>query len=657
MIKSYMEFIDILFPLNLGPLTYRCPEEFSGVVMPGMIVSAPIKNKLVKGIVLGKAFKIPSGEIKDIHKVYGEAPILSSCMVNLLKWMSGYYLTEQGIVLKNMLPREAFTKVKQRKKRVRGPACRPSGRDKEGSEGGWRDYQLHIININDKTVASFIDSITQNIYRTFLLHAPSSTYEYLFLIEMLTKTKNAILLIPELSLVNNFYPNLSERFRERVCLLHSGLSRGKRSESIERILSGDSDIVLGTRSAVFAPLKKVNFIAVLHEHSSSYKQEDGPRYHGRDIAVMRGYIEKATVLLSSICPSLESIYNCRKGKYTLIKPEGDFEKPKVRIIDMKHEKLLKPPLSKKVIDASMRYIKNNKKVMFVINRRGYSTLVQCTECNYIEECPSCRVPLVFHKQVMLLKCHYCGHMCKVPESCRRCRSYNIEFLGAGTQKIQEDIEKLLGIKTLRLDSDISRKKSEIEELIGATYRDDVKIIIGTKLMTRRVVVNGGFSMAAILNTDLFLNQPDFRSTEKTYQEISFITEKIAPTGEIFIQTRMPQNYLFKSLKNYDYATFFREELIRRKSIRYPPYSRLLLIRFISKNDLSKKLSEVVEKKGKDVEILGPSISKNSKGEYEFKLLLKSSVRGALHAVTKTIMEVFKDSKDIKIKVDVDPMSI
>jgi len=248
-------------------------------------------------------------------------------------------------------------------------------------------------------------------------------------------------------------------------------------------------------------------------------------------------------------------------------------------------------------------------------------------------------------------------MCKVPESCRRCRSYNIEFLGAGTQKIQEDIEKLLGIKTLRLDSDISRKKSEIEELIGATYRDDVKIIIGTKLMTRRVVVNGGFSMAAILNTDLFLNQPDFRSTEKTYQEISFITEKIAPTGEIFIQTRMPQNYLFKSLKNYDYATFFREELIRRKSISYPPYSRLLLIRFISKNDLSKKLSEVVEKKEKDVDILGPSISKSPKGKYEFKVLLKSSVRGVLHTVARKIIEVFKDSKDVKIKVDVDPMSI
>ncbi len=672
MIKSSMEFIDILFPLNLGPLTYRCPEEFSGVLRPGMIVGAPIKNKLVKGIVIGKALKIPSGEIKDIYKVYSKAPILSSDMINLLKWMSGYYLTEQGIVLKNMLPKEAFTKVKQRKGRARG--------DKEGSERGWRDYRLHIININDKAISSLVDSISQNTFRTFLLHAPSSTYEYSFLTEMLTKTRNAILLIPELSLINNFYPSLNERFGERVCLLHSGLSRGKRSEAIERILSGDSDIVLGTRSAVFAPLKKVNFIAVLHEHSSSYKQEDGPRYHGRDIAVMRGYLEKATVLLSSICPSLESVYNCRKGKYTLIKPEGDIEKPKVRIIDMKHERLLKPHLSKKVIDASMRYIKNNKKVMFVINRRGYSTLVQCTECNYIEECPGCKVPLVFHKQGMLLKCHYCGHMCKVPESCRRCRSYNIEFLGAGTQKIQEDIEKLLGIKTLRLDSDISRKKSEIEELIGAIYKDDVKIIIGTKLMTRRVVVNVGFSMAAILNTDLFLNQPDFRSTEKTYQEISFITEKIAPAGEIFIQTRMPQNYLFKWLKNYDYASFFREELTRRKSLRYPPYTRLLLIKFVSKRDISVKLSEIINKTMKiipphsplvkggrgdyeikrmdeKVEILGPNVKKSIQGKYEFKVLLKSSIRGVLHTVAKRIMEVFKDSKDVKIKVDVDPISI
>ncbi len=649
MIKSSMEFLDILFPVNLGPLTYRCPGEISGIAEPGMIVSAPLKNRITKGIIVGESLKIPSGEVKDILKVHGDVPVLSTKMINLLKWMSEYYLAGLGIVLKNMLPKEAFTKTKQRKTKI--PPHPPF------LKGGWGDYSLHPIGIDDKAVSSLFDSIKNSTYGTFLLHAPSSAYEYSFLIKILTETKNAILLVPELSLINNLYPLLNERFEERVCLLHSGLSRGKRSESIERILSGSSDIVLGTRSAVFAPLKEVFFIAVLNEHSGSYKQEDGPRYHGRDVAVMRGYLERATVLLSSICPSLESLYNCRKGKYTLLKSEADIKRPKVKVIDMRHEKLFKPYLSKKVVDAATRFIKNDKKVMFVINRRGYSTLLQCAECNYIEECPGCRVPLVFHKQDSLVKCHYCGYIGKVSASCPRCKGHNVELLGAGTQRAQEDIEELLGIKTLRLDSDTSRKRSEIEGLVGAVYRDDVRIIIGTKLMTRRLGINGGFSMAAILNTDLFLNLPDFRSTEKTYQEISSIIDRIAPSGEIFIQTRMPQNYLFKYLKNDDYNLFFREELSRRKSLRYPPYARLLLLRFISKKDLSMELSDLKKITHKEVEILGPSLSKNTKGKNECKILLKSSARGALHSVARTFIEALRDSKDVKMKIDVDPVSI
>jgi primosomal protein N' (replication factor Y) len=625
-----------------------------------MIVSAPLKKKTVKGIIMGRSLVVPPGDVKDIQKLHSDAPVLSNNMINLIKWMSEYYLTEPGIVLKNMLPKEAFTKVKPRKTKIppRATLIPPLPRgDTEGLKGGEGDYPLNIINVDNGTVAGLIDSINENAYRTFLLYPPSSIYEYSFLIRILTGIRNAILLVPEVSLINNLYPLLKERFGERVCLFHSGLSKGKRSEAIERILAGHSDIVLGTRSAVFAPLKKVSLIAVLHEHSDSYKQEGGLRYSGRDIAVKRGYFERATVLLSSICPSIESLYNCKSGKYNLLKTD-DIKKPKVRIMDMRYEKLLKPYLSKKVVDASIRYIKNDKKVMFMINRRGYSTLLQCMDCNHIEGCPVCRIPLVFHKQDMTMKCHYCGYILSdVPKNCSRCKGYNLKLLGAGTQRIQEDIEELIGIKTLRLDSDRAQKRSEIEELIGAKFRNDGRIIVGTKLLTRRLGITGGFSMAAILNTDLFLNLPDFRSAEKTYQEISSITDKIEPHGEIFIQTRMPQNYLYNYLKNYDYTSFFREELNRRKALLYPPYSKLLLIKFISKRNISKEISAIIGKINEDVEILGPSTSKNTQGKNEFKLLLKSSIREKLHSVARTFMEAFKDSKDITIKVDVDPVSI
>lgn len=671
MIKSSMKFFDVLFPINLGPLSYRCPEELLKFIAPGMITSAPIKNKIAKGIVIGTSPEVPSGDVKDIQKIHGDSPFLSTALINLLKWMSEYYLTEKGIVLKNMIPKEAFTKVKQRKTKI---LPSPPSTD--------------TIHINNSELSNLMVSIKKETYRTFLLHAPSSAYERSFVIKILSDTGNAIILIPEVSQIDAFYFLLYDQFGERVCPLHSGLSRGKRSEAIEKILSGISDIVIGTRSAIFAPLKKVSLIAALDEHSSSYKQKEGFCYSGRDVAVMRGYLEKATVLLSSFCPSIESFYNCRKGKYTLIKPEEVIQKPRIRVIDMRYEKLLKPYLSKTVIDASAKYMKNNKKVMFLINRRGYSTLLQCTDCNYIEECPQCRIPLVLHKtstgdghSSRILKCHYCGYTSNVPERCHRCRGHRIEFLGAGTQRVQEDIENLIGIKTLRLDSDISQKRSELEELIDATYRDDVRIIIGTKLMTKRLGITKGFYMAAILNADLLMNFPDFRSTEKSYQEISSITDKIEPQGEIFIQTRMPQNYLFKCLKNYEYNSFFREELISRKSLNYPPFSRLLLMRFISKKDIFVKLSEIINKTMKiipplpplvkggrggiieikrmddKVEILGPSLSKNKSGKFEFKILLKSSVRGALHSVAKTFVESFKDSRDVKVKLDVDPISI
>jgi primosomal protein N' (replication factor Y) len=541
-----------------------------------------------------------------------------------------------------MLPREAFTTVKRRKTKIPlHPPLSASGR------GSWVDY---LIDINDKEVYSVLDSISKNTYRTFLLHAPSSAYEYSFVIEIFSKTENAILLVPELSQINALYSLLHERFGERLCLLHGALSKGKRSEAIERILSGSSDIVLGTRSAIFAPLKRVSCIAVLHEHSNSYKQQEGLRYSGRD------------VLLSSPYPSIESFYNCKSGKYTLISPPGSIKKPKVRVVDMKREKLLKPYLSQIVIGASQRHLKENKKVMFLINRRGHSSLLHCNECNYIWECPNCKIPLVFHKQDPSLKCHYCGYSYDIPEKCPRCGGYKVELLGAGTQKVQEDIETILGIKTLRLDSDRARRRSEIERLVRDTFSNDVRIIVGTKFMTRRLGPesgsgSGGYSMAALLNTDLFLNLPDFRSVEKAYQEISYLIEKIEPRGEVFIQTRMPQNYLFKCLKSYDYRSFFHEELSRRKSFHYPPYSRLILIKCISKRSLAEELSGIINKAKKEVDILGPSLSQDARGRRECKVLLKSSIRSRLHSAAKTFIDAFKDSKDVLLRVDVDPISI
>jgi primosomal protein N' (replication factor Y) len=644
-----MDFLDVLFPINIGSLTYRCPDEFIDIVKPGMIVSAPLKNKAIKGVIAGRPSKIPQGEIKYIRDVHGDTPVLSENLLSLLAWMSEYYIAEPGLVLKNMLPKEAFTRVKRRRAKVNLHIA-PLRYDRG-------TFAPDVIDAGRRLIGHLCGSLQKGDYKTFLLHAPSTQYEYSFLNEMLADAEGAIVLVPEVSTLGNLYPLLSARFGERVSLFHSELSRGARSESIERIISGKSDIVLGTRSAVFAPLKKVGLIAVINEHSSSYKQESSPCYSGRDVAVLRGSIEKSTVLLSSISPSVESFCNCKSGKYTLLRPASDIQRPRVKVIDMRYAKLLEPYLSRAVVDASARCLKKNGKIMFVVNRRGHSTL-RCADCGYVAECPTCRIPLVFHKQNMSLRCHYCGYtLRKIPESCSRCKGYDIQLFGAGTQRIQEKLESLFGSGILRLDSDRARGKSEMENLIGSVSTAANRILVGTKFMTKRLDRTQKFPMTAILNTDLMLNIPDFRATEKAYQEISSVTDMTEPGGEIFIQTRMPQNYLFRCLKDHDYNSFVMEELLRRKSLGYPPYSRLVLLKFRSKRDISPELAENILRMADGPEILGPFTTRNARGENEFKLLMKSSLRGKLHEAARIFAEAFRNLKDVKTKIDVDPLVI
>jgi primosomal protein N' (replication factor Y) len=295
--------------------------------------------------------------------------------------------------------------------------------------------------------------------------------------------------------------------------------------------------------------------------------------------------------------------------------------------------------------------------MFVMNRRGYSTVFQCMDCSHTEECPHCRVPVVFHKKSMSLKCHYCGYaLTQIPERCSACKGFNIQLLGAGTQRVKEDIEALIGVKTMRLDSDKIRKKADREGLINDPLRNDYRILVGTKLVTRRLAITEKFFMAAILNTDQFLNIPDFRSAEKAFQEISMVADKIDAHGEIYIQTRMPANYLYRYLKNYDYGAFSKEEIYRRKTLRYPPYSKLLLLKFSSKKDVSEEISEIAKRIDRDVDILGPSHSKD-KGLNEMKILLKSSSQKKLHSGAKIFTQAFMDPRKVRIKVDVDPIVI
>lgn len=640
-----MEFIDVLFPISLGPLTYKCPDNLVAKALPGMLVSAPLKNQTAKGIILSKssqASRSAPNALRYISDIHSEAPMLEPPLLKLLDWMSDYYIANKGVVLKNMFSKEAFKKVKARKTQGRGQRA-------ESTE------QRPLDEIEENIISAINGSVVKKEYKTFLFHAPTSFYE-MSLIKGLLQTHqqgSAIILVPEIMHISRIEPFIKEIAGDRLCILHSGLSGGARSDAFEKILSGRCSVALGTRMAVFAPLKNVSLIAVMQEHSSSYKIEEGLRYNARDVAVMRGYIEKATVVLSSICPSIESIYNAKKNKYTLLKPGVPVQKPKIKILNMYEEKQPAPNLSKTVVAATTASIKKNQKIMFVINRKGYS-LLTCKECSNIETCGKCNIPLIFHKDDKSLRCRYCGIVSGPPEKCSRCGSFKVELTGAGIQRIEEDIKKLFNIAPVRLDSDKIEKSSKKADLSEITKGET--IVLGTKLMTKRLQSQEGFDMAAVLNADIYLNLPDFRAIEKAYQELSVISDKIKPEGRLFIQTRMPQNYLFRFIRNNDYAGFCDEELSKRKEVSYPPYSKIALITFKGRDYDDKKVEDAVKKISveKDIEILGPSLSSGRQGQKEYALLLKTASKNKLHSAARELLKIFEGYKDIKINIAIDP---
>jgi primosomal protein N' (replication factor Y) len=634
-----MSYFDIIFPLNIGPLTYKCPENLIEKAQPGMIVSAPLKNKMTKGIIINKKKSLPVGRIKDFHKIHGNSPALSLNTLKLLQWMSDYYIVSEGLVLKQTVPKEIFVRT----------------RAKKTKKVFHHEMQIEPINIQEKDVSPVIKSSIENKYQAFLFHSPSLMYEYSLVLQLLSSLKNVIVLLPEVTQANLLFNVVKKIFKERTCLLHGEMTRGKRSEYIEGIIDKKHDIVIGTRSALFTPMKYISLIIILNEHSSSFKLEEGIRFNLRDVAVMRGFIEKATVLLSSITPTIDSYFNALTNKYQLIKSEYKPKRPRINIVDMRFSKNVRPNFSKAVFDATKNRLKENKKILFLINRRGYSTLFQCRDCGYSETCTLCNIPMVLHKQDKSLKCHYCGTKHDIPERCNRCKSFNVELLGAGTQRIQETIKEKFGIESLRFDSDKAKKKTDIEELMKNISNDSTKIVIGTKMLTKRMWITEKFSMASVFNIDNFLNLPDFRASEKAYMEISSVADHIEPDGELIIQTRFPHNPLFKYLRANEYESFVKEEISIRKKLNYPPYTKLINIKFTGNFDLADEIIRRINDLNENIEVLGPLLTKSRKSGDELSILLKSVDRKTLNTSVRTILSKYGKTKDINIRIDVDPL--
>ena len=631
-----MTCVDLIFPINLGPLTYRCPDNLLHQAEPGMLVSAPLKKSMATGLIYRINTAPPAGRLKDIAEIHGSMPVYNAATLKLVAWMSEYFLAPEGLVLKQSFPKEIFAKTKRRR-----------------SEEPLSAEMATLIDLPDADLSGLQAAIGQKLYRTTLLFAPSVIHEYSAAASILRSRSSVIVLFPEIAQAELFYQAIRAGHGERACILHSDMAAGRRSESIDSIIAGKHDIIIGTRMALFAPVRNLSLIVVIDEHSSSHKSEEGIRLNVRDTAVMRGYLEGIPVLLMSPAPSMDSWFNAQSGKYNLIRLKTATPTPAIKIADLRFGKKRRSYLSDTVIDRARRVLQKNGRILFIINRRGHSTFLLCADCNNTAACPDCGIPLVLHKDRNLLACHYCAKTLAVPDVCSKCSSPNIEQLGAGTQRIEEDLKELFNREPLRFDSDSAGKKTEIEGLLKDIATDEHQIIVSTKLLTKRLNPNGAFSLAAVLNVDSSLNIPDFRAREKTYQEITSVRDLVTARGEVIIQTRLPQDSMFRHLRENNYDAFAAEELAMRAALQFPPYSKMLNILAYGNADLAERIVKIIRESKEPVEILGPTEKKMKKG-IEHSFLLKHPERKVLHAAARAVINRFRNAKDVEIRIDADP---
>ena len=522
---------------------------------------------------------------------------------------------------------------------------------------------------------------------TFLLHGVTGsgkTEVYLQAIaHALEQGKGAIVLVPEISLT----PQTVERFKARfssgrlqtlVAVLHSHLSAGERHDEWHKIRQGRARIAIGARSAIFAPVEPLGLVIVDEEHEHSYKQEEAPRYHARDVAIVRGQMEGAVVVLGSATPSLESYYNCGKGKYTLLKlPEraDDKKMPVVRIVDMRQTvrpgKAV-PLFSPQLKEAIAQRVERKEQVILFLNRRGYSTSLQCPLCGYVAECPNCSVSLTYHRQEQKLCCHICSHVAPVPPVCpnEKCRNPAIRYSGVGTQKVEATLAKLFPqARIVRMDSDVLKRKEDYRRILGDFRVGKIDILVGTQMIAKGLHFPN-VTLVGIIYADLALHQPDFRAGERTFQLLTQVAGRAGRgdiEGEVFVQAFTPFHPAIQFARRHDFEGFYEQEMEFREPLKYPPFGRIALLTLKGRNEEKVKFSadylkhELEKAVGgiKDLVIAGPAPAPLMRAEtyYRYQIMLRAQRMAALSQRLAQLTGTLSLPEDVSLAVDIDPVDL
>lgn len=722
---------------------YSIPEEFAGRVEVGTRVKVPFGAREMLGSVTEIVSESPHSNLRPILKVLGSTPTLTPKILKLARWISDYYCCPLEVTLKTALPdvvrkEEEGWRERLMVRMVRSDAPKPPLTKRQAEildiiETSGAIFlqklldQAHttaqtirkLESMNLVTVAPAVserdpyanevilptqalplnpeqiramDAITAAMdraeSRTFLLHGVTGsgkTEVYLQAIaHALQKGKGAIVLVPEISLT----PQTVERFKARfssgalqtlVAVLHSHLSAGERHDEWQKIRRGRARIVIGARSAIFAPVDPLGLIVVDEEHEHSYKQEESPRYNARDVAALRGQYEGAVVVLGSATPSLESFYNAQSGKYALLEMPtraDDKKMPLVRVVDMRLEKPTDrggaPVFSRRLRDAIAFRLERKEQTILFLNRRGFASSMQCPKCGYVAGCPNCSISLTYHRADQQLRCHICAHTIAAPTVCpnEQCRNPAIRFSGVGTERVQETLSKLFPhAKVARMDSDTLKRKEDYRRTLGDFRTGKIEILVGTQMIAKGLHFPN-VTLVGIIYADLSLHMPDFRAGERTFQLLTQVAGRAGRgdvEGEVIVQAFTPFHPAIQYARRHDYAGFYEQEIEFRQQLHYPPVARVALVTLKGRNEDKVKFSaeylrnefakalETVE----DLILAGPAPAPLLKAEtfFRYQLMLRTKRMPTVSRKLNHLLAGIKLPEDVSLVVDVDPMNL
>lgn len=664
-------YIDVVVGLPIeGPFTYAVPPDLIGAVSVGKRVWVPFGSRKIIGYIVGFKDVTDVKGLKYIHSIIDQEPVLSDDVIKTAKWISEYYFCSWGEAIEAALP----PALKKGKKDIKS-------RHKIEEEPVESSSHLEPTIEQGKILKTLWEDIELNKHDVYLLHGitgSGKTEVYLQAIgKALDRGKSSIVLVPEISLTPQTIERFKSRFKDQVAVLHSHLTESVRFHEWEKIRSGQARIVVGARSAVFAPVKNLGLIVIDEEHETSYKQQDAPRYHAREVAIKRASLTNAVVILGSATPSLESYYNAKNGVFkflNLTQRIQDRQLPPVQIIDMrqyvgnpKRPTILSKPLENSIKKA----LEEHQQVILFLNRRGFATFMNCKKCGYVLKCKNCDISLTYHFQEKKLTCHWCSYKQDPPDICPKCKSAYIGYFGIGTEKVESEINRLFASADIsRMDKDVTAKRNSHKEILDGFKSGHTHLLIGTQMIAKGLDFPM-VTLVGVVSADSALHIPDFRCGERTFNLLTQVAGRAGrgkTAGKVLVQTFTPEHYAIVAASKHDYHGFYEQEIKYRKELFLPPYSHIVIITFRSrKEEKAIKAAEALTKLLKNkissykgdhkLQASGPvlAVIPRLRKEYRWNIIIKSQAVPQAVCLIKEALKDFSKTAGVRMAVDVDPL--